>query len=130
MRKRLDFVHNEKGFILPSVLLLTTFVLLNFSTNMLAYQHDLKITYNLIEQINAQTLFQMSYITYKKDYVPQNKDENLTYQFPNGKVNIRSKGYGEFIQLRFNIETNQSKVLFVSEMVKPAPNSNQFQEIE
>lgn len=130
MRKRLNLVHKEKGFILPSVLLLTTFVLLNFSTNILAYQHDLKITYNLTEQINAQTLFQMSYITYKKDYVPQNKDENISYQFPNGKVNLQSKGYGEFIQLRFNIETNQSKGLFVSEMVKPEPNSNKFQEIE
>ncbi|WP_042145919.1 hypothetical protein [Paucisalibacillus sp. EB02] len=107
MKKQLHSIHKEKGFFLPSVLFLTTIVLLYFSTSLITYKHDVQLTYNLIEQVKSQTVFQMAYVQYKKDYLTQNKiKETVEYSFPIGIAEVKPTVTGEIIQLEFTIQTN------------------------
>jgi hypothetical protein len=119
MKRLLRFITRETGMILPSVLFLTAFVLLNFGSNLTAYQHDLKITNSLIEQVNAQTLYQMGYTSYKNDYLSNTiVEENTEYQFPNGKVVVHPTLMEDFLHLTINIQTHQNYKGSVQKSIK------------
>ena len=107
MKKQLHSTTKEKGFILPSVLFLTTIVLLYFSSSLITYKHDIQITHNMVEQVKSQSLFQMAYARYKKDYLTQNIiEENVTYSFPIGNVIVNTTSTDKIIQLEFIIQTD------------------------
>jgi hypothetical protein len=114
MKKQLHSIHSEKGFILPSVLFLTTLVLLYFSSGLMTYKHDAQLTSNLLEQIKSQTLFQMAYMQYKKEYLSQNIIEEVEYSFPDGDVEVKVTELGSKIQLEFTIQTNNKFSSFVT----------------
>ncbi|WP_096270581.1 hypothetical protein [Paucisalibacillus globulus] len=115
MKKQSHSIHHEKGFILPSVLFLTTIVLLYFSSSLLTYKHDVQLTFNLIEQVKSQTLFQMAYMQYKTDYLSQNIiEEDVDYSFPTGEVKVKVIELGNNIQLEFIIQTNNNFNFFVT----------------
>ena len=119
MKKQLHSIRSEKGFILPSVLFLTTLVLLYFSSGLLAYKHDVQITYNMMEQVKGQSLFQLAYTQHKKDYLSHNRiEKNVEYSFPIGNVKINTTVMNEVIQLEFNIETNNDFSITVTKSSK------------
>jgi hypothetical protein len=107
MKKQLHSTTKEKGFILPSVLFLTTLVLLYFSSSLITYKHDIQITYNMVEQVKSQSLFQMAYVQYKNDYLSQNIiEENVAYSFPIGNVIVNTTTTDNIIQLEFIMQTD------------------------
>ncbi|WP_010096979.1 hypothetical protein [Ornithinibacillus scapharcae] len=113
MKKRSNINHHEKGLVLPSVLFLTTFVLLYFTNNLLAYNHDIRITQNLIEQVKAQTIFQMSYTQYVENYL-QGVTPVTDYVYPDGKADIKLVDTGDIPLLHFAIQTNNDFHYFVT----------------
>ncbi|MFS0672806.1 hypothetical protein [Ornithinibacillus sp. 179-J 7C1 HS] len=118
MREQLSFILKENGFMFPSVLLVCTVVLLTFSTNIFSLQHDLKMTYNLIEQVKSQTLFQMGYTKYKKEYLENINSETVEYHFPNGKVMITLEEVEDMNHILFKIETDKEYYSTVTKTLK------------
>ena len=121
MRETLSFILKEKGYMLPPVLLLCTFVLLSLSTNIISLQHDVKMTYNIIEQVKSQTLFEMGYIMYKEDELENSNNGTVEYHFPNGKVLIESNILEDLNYVKFNIETDRQYYATVTKMLKISP---------
>lgn len=100
MRKKLDIIHNEKGFSLPYVLLITSIVLLYLTSSIISLHQNLTMTNNTLEQIKAQTLFQMGYTRFRTEKLDEkvkeklyekiqlNNSEPIIYQFTYGETKI------------------------------------------
>ncbi|GGA68333.1 hypothetical protein [Ornithinibacillus halotolerans] len=126
MKKKSYFFQNEQGFTLPLVLMLTAITLLYVSTNLIKYHHDSKMTANLIEQITAQSLFELSYRKYKSEQYSQynNGVEKINYTFPNGIVTIEISQSVDYIHLTFIIQTNGGYLYEVTKSLIMHPNED------
>lgn len=87
MKRKLTSIH-KNGFILPSVLIISALVLLYLSSTIVAYWQDMHMTKNIIEQVHAETLFQMGYTEFISKGHHLANDEKRIYHFPNGTVEI------------------------------------------
>lgn len=92
MQKKYLFIKEEKGFILPFVLVISLIIILLVTTSIKMYQSELLITQNLIDQIKIDTIIQMSLERLKDDLNDKNHSEaQFTYTFPQGdEVYIQS----------------------------------------
>lgn len=128
MKKPFNIIHNEKGLVLPSVLFLTTFVLLYFTNQLLTYNHDLKLTQNIIEQVKAQTLFQMSYAQFIESYHP-NVTTTIEYDYPDGKATIHFAGTEEYPFIHFSLQTNNDFHYSVTKSLAVSPDLHTFKHL-
>lgn len=75
MKKLSHFTENEQGFILPLVLIVSLIIIMLMTTVIKIYQNELKITQNLIEQIEIDTIIQMSFEQVKNDLMNTEQTE-------------------------------------------------------
>lgn len=116
MKKSLLFTSDEKGFILPLVLLIAALMFLFVSTNVAIYKNEMTITKNELAQIKIDTLFQMSRAKFK-DEIPTLKQDNgsVHYTFPDGKVKIAYEFLPEDVyQLTFYVDPLDDKLLTIT----------------
>ncbi|WP_047979921.1 hypothetical protein [Ornithinibacillus contaminans] len=107
MKKISSFIHKESGFILPAVMLLSTLVFLYVATNIISYSHDRNMTENNLEQLKAQTLFQMGYAQLQKQLMVEEDLTQQTYTFPQGTTKITLQLIDvDRLQLFFEITTD------------------------
>jgi len=92
MKKQLLQTKNEAGFYLPLVLVVTTLVLSFITTIVILYQNDVRMTKTIVNQIEMDTLIQMSKEEFMRDIVHlSDSNEKLVYHYPNGDVEIHYK---------------------------------------
>lgn len=114
---------NDDGFYLPTVLTVTAFVLSFLATFIYIYHNDLVVSELTLQQIEAETLIQMS----RQEFIQEAKNElptqgALQYVYPNGKVTLQYErqtsarwliicwmeieGYQDRIQTQYTITTD------------------------
>lgn len=84
MKKLFLFHRNEKGFILPYSLLLSTIVLLSFITLISLYKNEQIITKRLLEQLQIESMIQMTYSLIEENGADYG--EETVFTFPYGEV--------------------------------------------
>lgn len=90
MKKQFVQTKNEAGFYLPLVLVVTTLVLSFITTIVILYQNDVRMTKTIVNQIEMDTLIQMSKEEFTRDIVHlSDSNEKLVYHYPNGDVEIQ-----------------------------------------
>lgn len=81
---------NERGFFLPYVLAISVVILCVIVTSLTIYNNERKMTHMLLEQLEVETLFQMSRVQFKEDALYKINDKGqITYEYPNGTVIIQ-----------------------------------------
>ncbi|MFD1850620.1 competence type IV pilus minor pilin ComGG [Oceanobacillus bengalensis] len=115
MKKPSSIIRNEQGFILPYILFVVVIILMIVKTNIEIYQNELEITERQIEQIKAETLFQMAR-TMVIDELEKDRNipsSGMSYDFPNGSVHviINTKSDTE-LQLLFKIVLSKTQYTF------------------
>lgn len=90
MRKYLQHIKNSDGFYLPLVLSVTAFVLIFLTTFIYMYKNDLVLSQLSLQQIEAETLIQMS----RKEFMDEDKSAfpsigEINYVYPTGDVTIQ-----------------------------------------
>lgn len=116
MRKNLPFTNDEKGFILPLVLLIAALLFLFVSTNVAIYKNEMVITKNELSQIKIDTLFQMSRAKFKDKISTLAQDHGTVhYTFPDGNVKIGYEVLSEDVyQLTFTVDPLDGKLLIIA----------------
>lgn len=115
MRKSSRFINEEKGFILPLVLLIAALLFLFISTNVAIYHNELTITKNELSQLKINTLFQTGRSKFKKEITTLNQDGGtVQYLFPDGDVKIDYIRKENVYELLFSVSTSDNKVLEIS----------------
>ncbi|SHF60805.1 competence type IV pilus minor pilin ComGG [Ornithinibacillus halophilus] len=91
MKKLYRIINDEKGYYLSYVMLITTILLLLITSTIGIYRNEIQITENTIEQIKLETLIQMGFASFKRDYIQLEigEENNLQYEFPDGNVEIQ-----------------------------------------
>lgn len=110
MKKRLSFMNNERGFILPVIWLITILSFIVISMMVQMYQNEMYITNQNLEQLKVETLFQMSFEKFLQEHILAELPtyEEVHYLFPEGEVIIQFLQLNEQEgQLLFQIETDQ-----------------------
>lgn len=80
---------NKKGFFLPYVLFITALVFIIISANIKIYKNELELMDHLTEQIDVETLLQMSSMKYVNDMKKAEDFPNhQSYHFPSGDVTV------------------------------------------
>lgn len=105
-------MNNEAGFFLPYVLFITTIMFIILTANINTYQKEILVSEMHSEQIQFETLFQMGYVTFKKDIRLLEEDKGkLEYDFPVGTVQIKfSEVSKDIYRLLFTIYTKNKAV--------------------
>ncbi|MEN2765992.1 hypothetical protein [Ornithinibacillus xuwenensis] len=125
MKKSLSIIRNQKGITFPSVLLLTSLVLLHLSFSIISFSHDIRITANHMEQIKAQTLFQIGYERYEEEFLQKKDFRSTTYESPDGVNHINiSQMADNTLLLHFNIVTNEDYHYTVTKKLNLATKSH------
>lgn len=114
MKNYLIYMMRSEGFILVHVLFIISLLFLLVSSSIASYHSDLYITDRQIEQIQAETLFQMSRSSYLEEQ--QQMDEVLqetNYQFPDGRVEITLlEETEEYLKLNFHVVLEPQEAWF------------------
>ncbi|WLV23556.1 hypothetical protein QR721_07785 [Aciduricibacillus chroicocephali] len=82
---------NSKGFIFPAVLFYTAAIFLLIQTMTQMYLTEIRLTKNLIAQLETETLIQMRLHEARQEYKskrPTNKILNKKYEYPHGFVEV------------------------------------------
>src|SRR5690625_1142105 len=121
MKKQLYFINNESGVFLPYVLFIATilFIVIFASINM--YQKEMKLTYQNMEQLKIEKLFQKGYEKFTQEYSLNKLQKNLTvqYMFPDGDVSIKYIHLNESEgQLHFEIVTKENSLMSIIKPIK------------
>lgn len=109
MKKRLSYLKIDKGFYLPYVLFVSVAALSFITASIMIYTNEGKISSQLMEQIEAETLIQMgrAKLIAEGSYVGESSGE-VMYVFPNGEIRIKySLVEGEVYQLHYDVLTNK-----------------------
>ncbi|ASN05242.1 competence type IV pilus minor pilin ComGG [Virgibacillus necropolis] len=124
MRKSTPFLNEEKGFILPIVLLIAALLFLFVSTNITIYHNELTIAKNEISQLKIDTLFQMGRSKLKNEISSLNpRSGTVEYSFPDGDVKISYIRKQEVYELAIYIYTPDKKVFAIANhMEADSPN--------
>lgn len=84
MAKRFQFINNEHGFFLPLVSIMSLIILIIVTTCIKMYQNEIVITKNLINNLQIDTVIQMSLEQFKQEVHHFDKiNGELSYSFPN-----------------------------------------------
>lgn len=120
MKKNSTFINEEKGFILPLVLLIATLLFLFVSTNIAIYKNEMSITKNELDQIKIDTLFQMGRAKFKDDLTVLTQESGTVYYtFPNGNVEVSFKMDTEDVyELTFSVSTSDKLLIITNHMAK------------
>ncbi|GAB3052030.1 hypothetical protein [Virgibacillus ainsalahensis] len=119
MKKRLYFINSERGFFLPYVLFTITLVFIYITSNIHAYRSEIDITEGLVENIKAETLFQMGHTKIKEEMETFDHASEVFYRFPEGSVEIELKSMSEdSYQLYFTMRTNKDFVVSITNYVE------------
>lgn len=107
MKKPSSTTNKQSGFVLPIVLFAAVIIMTAISTQIYIYKHDLQITANYLEQVTAETLFQMSLSQAKKDLPSiDHFPAHLSYQFQDGHVIVHIPKK-DSQQVTFHIHTDE-----------------------
>lgn len=113
MRKQSYTTTNEEGFILPYVLFIITLLFLLITANINHYQREIEITARHIQQVKMETLFQMGREKVKSEIEHVQSNDTLTYNFPDGRVQIKITALeAGYYELLFNITSNSNEHLY------------------
>lgn len=106
---------NEKGFVLPYVLFITSLLFIIITTSISIYEQDIKVTHYQVEQIKIETLYQSALAIFKEERELNHMPYYTTnYTFPDGKVTVTYTIIDELeYRLRFSISTNNDFVYTV-----------------
>lgn len=120
MRKNLLYINNQKGFVLPLVLLIAALLFLFVSTNVAIYKNEMIITKNELAQLKIDTLFQMSRAKFKDEIATIKQDKGtVDYIFPNGRVKIAYEFLPvDIYQLTFSVDPLDDKLLVITNQMK------------
>lgn len=126
MKKRLSFINNEHGFVLPHVLFVSTILFIYIFHQLYMYQNEMELTYLYLDQLKIETLFQRGnreMIEKNLTWTELQNDPLHHFEYPDGKVRVefftegRSSEKGYF---HFSIETEKdSTYLFVKTVDPP-----------
>ena|SRR5690625_5304571 len=119
MKKQSSFINNEYGFLLPFVLFIATILFLMISASIKMYDQEIELTYQNINQLKIETLFQMGYEKFIHETSTEDFDQqiNVQYIFPDGNVSLEFQHLGDDQgQLHFQIVTVDDAF---ATMVKP-----------
>lgn len=113
MKKLSHMIKKEDAFYLPLVLMISSIVLSALITSATIYYNELKMTEQLIQQTEAETIIQMAkqrFLT-EKMYNDDEKGE-IKYNFPSGEATIN---YEMIEQHKYSctitVKTNKEVVL-------------------
>lgn len=110
---------NEKGFMLPYILLiiLLTFVCLSASVHI--YNNEINLTQSHIDRLKIETLIQMAYTEFKDDFSQfELEREEVYYRYPDGHVTITYTIFNESLaNLYFYVETESNAVYTVTKLI-------------
>lgn len=112
-------MNNESGIFLPYVLFISAILFIVLFAAIQNYQKEIMITYQNIDQLRVETLFQKGYEKFKQENLLDSLGEKITvhYSFPDGNVLIEYLKLTEDEgQLHFEITTKSNS--FVT-MIKP-----------
>lgn len=110
MKKRLSYLKVDSGFYLPYVLFVSVAALSFITASIMIYTNEGKISSQLMEQIEAETLIQMgrAKLITEGTYVGESSGE-VMYVFPNGEIRIKyTLIEGELYQLHYYVLTNKN----------------------
>lgn len=125
MKKSLLFTNDEKGFILPLVLLIAALMFLFVSTNIAIYKNEMVVTKNELSQLRINTLFQSGRAKFTTEIPTLKQDQGtVNYTFPNGTVKIIYQVLPENVyQLTFTVDPLDGKLLIITnQMALTNPN--------
>ena len=106
------FYWNEKGSVLPLVLVISSLIVVSFISSVNLFIKNIEEKQFIVEQIEVETLFQMSKHDIKN--IIDNKevlDSELEFNYPNGNVYIKVIQNSEFIYTiknEFELANNSS----------------------
>lgn len=111
---------NERAFYLPYVLIVSVITLAIITTTVIIYENEMKITNNLLEQLEIETLFQMARDKFIEDRM-YNEETNgqINYTFPNGTVHINYSFVEEnIVEVQFHAVTTNQYALNITHEIK------------
>ncbi|WP_163969994.1 hypothetical protein [Oceanobacillus halotolerans] len=90
MKKKLSFILNQRGFVLPYVLFIMSLAVVIIITSIHTYRNNLEITHHQLEQIRIETLFQMAYAHFLDALKESHEDiaSPAYYTYQQGTVTI------------------------------------------
>lgn len=88
MERASRFITSESGFTYPLVVLIISVIFILFFKNVILYKQDITMTDHHIEQLNYQTLVQMTLIQIKRDLRDDKNLQTIHYSFPTGHVKV------------------------------------------
>lgn len=88
LKKDLPFIINEKGFVFPFVLFVLSFIFMLLFFNLAQYESEITYAKEHIDEINMETLIQMTVFNLKRELKDNLEITNFkkSYRFPNGEV--------------------------------------------
>lgn len=122
---------NNNGHVFPTVLFYTAAIFLLIQTTIQLYLTEIRITDNLIEQLNTETLLQISLQEVRQEYETKRPNINLlnkTYQYPHGTVEaelieISSTRYKAVLSAKTS-SSKGSRTISSTVIVPPPPTTN------
>lgn len=125
MKKQLSFIKNkERGFVLPYTLFLAVIVFILITSSVSIYLNELHVSYQLLEQLEIQTLFQMSHTRIREE-LPSVQEQSgwMDYSFPNGEVIVAFTVHEDsYVHLIFHLKTNKQTSSIIRSRIKLAGN--------
>lgn len=101
MKKRCVLIFNERGYILPSIILMIFIALIGLTATISIYHEEMEMTKSHIEQLKIDTLIQMAYTKFKENYpFIEQYHEEVHYSFKDGDVSLT---YTVLDDLRVNV---------------------------
>lgn len=107
MNERSSILKRDDGYFYPFVLFVIVLLISILITSTIIYQNEQKISSQLIEQMYAQSLVQLSKATFVKEHPHLTENEGtLHYEFPLGEVAVHYKKISyETIVLEMDVTT-------------------------
>ncbi|WP_156290734.1 hypothetical protein [Oceanobacillus salinisoli] len=124
MTKTLSFITEQKGFMLPYVLFITTMMLILILSSIQLYRNDIYLTEQYVEHVRVETIFQMGQMKFKQEILQRNlpPPAQIQYEFPDGKVNIVVSQITEhYCSLLITVTTNKRNFKYTFPHTLPIP---------
>lgn len=107
--------HNDKGYIFPFVLFVALVMFSAVTASILIYRNEIMISNQILEQMTAETIVQMSVHRFKEEkpfiILPTG---TISYQFPSGSVEVFYEPIEpNYYNLILTIETNKKKTFSI-----------------
>src|SRR5699024_6088274 len=119
MKKQFVIMTNNKGFILPSLLLIIFVTFISITTSAIIFTNELVMTQNNIDQLKIETLIQMTYTQFNEEFPPfEQEQEEVHYLFPYGDVKITYTILNDSqVNLYFFVQTDNDDIYTVTKLI-------------